>query len=102
MPKKKTSPFKFLILRLLCISIFRFSSIRNLAKRLLVKYLITEPRLWPIWNVRVIKLGEDLKIIDQSDFKSGFNKVKLTGPFTPIHMASQGYWQVQDEFQDAS
>ena len=97
MPKKLTSPFKFLVLRILCLTFFRFSSIREFTKRLLVKYLITKPKPWRIWNVREILLGENLKIIDQCDSKRGYEKVEVKNPFVPIHMASQGYWQIQDE-----
>jgi len=97
MPKKLSSPLKFLVLRFLCFTVFRSSRIREFTKRLLVKYLITKPKPWPIWNVREILLGENLKIIDQCDLKVGYNKLVVKDPFVPIHMASQGYWQIQDE-----
>jgi len=97
MPKKLTSPLKFLVLRIFCFTVFRSSRIREFTKRLLVKYLITKPKPWPIWNVREILLGENLKIIDQCDLKVGYNKLVVKDPFVPIHMASQGYWQIQDE-----
>ncbi|MBT5717791.1 MAG: hypothetical protein HOI70_12855, partial [Opitutae bacterium] len=97
MPKKLSSPLKFLVLRILCFTVFRSSSIREFTKRLLVKYLITKPKPWPIWNVREILLGENLKIIDQCDLKVGYNKLLVKDPFVPIHMASKGYWQIQDE-----
>ena len=97
MPKKLTRPFEFLILRMLCFSIFRFTIFREFTKRLLVKYLITKPKLWPIWNEREILLGKNLEIIDHCDDKLGFRKVDIKEPFVPIHMASQGYWQLQDE-----
>jgi hypothetical protein len=97
MPKKLTSPLKFLVLRIFCFTVFRSSRIREFTKRLLVKYLITKPKPWPIWNVREIILGGNLKIIDQCDLKVGYNKLVVKDPFVPIHMASQGYWQIQDE-----
>ena len=97
MPKKLSSPLKFLVLRFLCFTVFRSSRIREFTKRLLVKYLITKPKPWPIWNEREILLGENLKIIDQCDSKRGYEKVEVKNPFVPIHMASQGYWQIQDE-----
>jgi len=97
MPKKLTSPLKFLVLRIFCFTVFRSSRIREFTKRLLVKYLITKPKPWPIWNEREILLGENLKIIDQCDLKVGYNKLVVKDPFVPIHMASQGYWQIQDE-----
>ena len=97
MPKKLTFPFKFLILRILCLSIFRISCLREITKALLVKYLITNPKLWRIWNERKILLGENLKIIDLLDSVDGYRKVDNNEPFVPIHMASQGYWHLQDE-----
>lgn len=99
MPKRLTTPFQFLILRILCLSFFRFSIIREFIKKALVNYLITQPKLWPAWNVRKIQLGRDLEIIDQSKMTSGFQKIDLKSPFISIHMASQGYWQIQDELK---
>ena len=97
MPKRLTTLSKFLILRILCISVFRFSNFRELVKILLVKYLITKPKLWPFWNVRKIQMGNNLKISDQCTLKSGYVKSSSSLPFVPFHMASQGYWQIQDE-----
>jgi hypothetical protein len=93
MPKKLTSPLKFLVLRVLCFTVFRSSCIREFAKCFLVKYLITKPKIWPILNERKILLGENLKITDQCDLKVGYSKLIVKYPFVPIHMASQGYWQ---------
>ena len=97
MSKKTISPAKFLILRILCLTVFRFSLIREFVKRKLVKYLITKPKLWPIWNTREIYLGKDLSIEDEHEVPIGYKRLKQTCPFVPIHMASKGYWQVQDE-----
>jgi len=60
----------------------------------MVKYLITSPKLWSIWNERKIVLGEDLKVTDYPHLRKGFEKVDIKDPFVPIHMASQGYWQI--------
>jgi hypothetical protein len=97
MPKKLSSPFKFLILRIFCLTIFRSASIREYTKSILVKYLITKPKKWPISNKREISFGKELAIMDNHVEVSGFNKLNLRYPFVPIHMASKGYWQVQDE-----
>lgn len=97
MPKKLSSPFKFLILRIFCLTIFRSASIREYTKGILVKYLITKPKKWPISNKREILFGKELAIIDRHEEVSGFNKLNARYPFVPIHMASKGYWQVQDE-----
>ncbi len=97
MPKKLTLPLKFFILRILCFTIFRFSKTREFTKRLLVKYLITKPKFWRIWNEREILLGKNLEINDHQEPGSDYKKVELHDPFVPIHMASQGYWQINDE-----
>jgi UDP-N-acetylmuramyl pentapeptide phosphotransferase/UDP-N-acetylglucosamine-1-phosphate transferase len=41
--------------------------------------------------------GENLKIIDQCGLKVRHNKLVVTYPFVPMHMASKGYWQINDE-----
>ena len=97
MPKKLATPFKFLVLRIFCLTIFRFSSIRELTKCLLVKYLITKPKRWPIWNEREIYFGDNLTIEDMHEIPRGYKKLEIDFPFVPIHMASKGYWQIQDE-----
>ena len=97
MPKKLSSPVEFLILRILCLTVFRFSSIREFVKRMLVASLITKPKLWPIWNKREIYFGKDLRIEDVHEMPRGYKSLKQTCPFVTIHMASKGYWQVQDE-----
>lgn len=97
MPKRLTTPFKFLILRTLCFSFFRFYNFRESVKKFLVKYLISKPKLWPIWNEREIILGEDLEIVDCCKLKKRYQKISLNEDFVSIHMASQGYWQIQDE-----
>ena len=97
MPKKLPSPLQFLFLRLCCITIFRSSLIRELTKRFLVKYLITKPKKWPFWNEREIILGKSLEIQDKHQEVKGFTKLETSKPFVAIHMASKGYWQIQDE-----
>ena len=97
MPKRLPTPFQFLVLRMLCFSVFRFSTIREFIKRTLVKLLITKPKLWPIFNIRKIELGRNIKIHDSCRLRSGYKKISGLKAFVPIHMASQGYWQIQDE-----
>ena len=97
MIKKLTSPFKFLLLRILCFTLFHNSYLREFTKKILVRYLITKPKIWGIWNEREIRLGRNLEIADKFDFKAGYKKTEINQPFVPIHMASQGYWQLKDE-----
>lgn len=97
MPKSLPSPAQYLVLRLLCVSLFRLSFFREWAKSFLVKFLITGKRSWDISNSRRIVLGPDVQITDTFDLPPHIERVMGTGPFLAIHMASQGYWQMQDE-----
>ena len=97
MPKTSPTTFQFLFLRLLSITLFRFAVVREWFKQRLVKFLMTSQKIWPLTNVRTICLGEDLQFEDEIDMPDGYSKVENVQNFVPIHMASQGYWQIQDE-----
>jgi hypothetical protein len=97
MPKQLPGPFQFVLLRVLCLTVFRFVGLREWVKRRLVGLLITRRKFWPVVNKRIIYLGEDLKIEDKTEKSDDYEKVEYSGIFVPIHMASQGYWQRQDE-----
>jgi hypothetical protein len=71
--------------------------VRELVKQLLVRLLITGSQRWPIRNTRRINLGPDLTIQDECPLPAGYEQMNNPGPFVAIHMASQGYWQIQDE-----
>lgn len=97
MPKQLPTPFQFLLLRLLCLTLFRLRPLREWVKRLLVRLLITRRQRWPVRNVRQIRLGPVLTVSDKLITATGYRAVPDPGPFVAIHMASQGYWQRQDE-----
>jgi len=97
MPKRLPTPAQFVVLRLLCLSVFRVRRVREWAKQLLVQLLITRRESWPAGNVRRIRLGHDLAIEDETTLPRGYERIDDPGAFVSIHMASQGYWQVQDE-----
>jgi hypothetical protein len=97
MPKRLPTPLQFLALRILCLSVFRWRYVRERAKVLLVGWLITRQRAWPVTNVRHIHLGPDLRVADATRLARGYHRVDPRGSFVSIHMASQGYWQIQDE-----
>ena len=101
MNKRLPSPANFLLLRLLCCTVFRIRSLREWTKRMLVRLLITGKNTWPIENTREILLGEELAINDATILPEGYERVTIPGPFVAIHMASQGYWQIQDEEEKA-
>ena len=97
MPKRSPEPWQFLLIRIMCASIFRYSKLREFFKQVLVRLLITDGVTWPLKNRRIIKYGKSLSIIDQLESKSGYKAIDGIAEFVPIHMASQGYWQRQDE-----
>lgn len=97
MPKNTPSPIQFLILRIMSITFFHSSYIRELVKRFLVKFLITRKSIWPCSNQRIIILGKKLIIDDKTNLSPGFKIMTDFNYFVPIHMASKGYWQIQDE-----
>lgn len=97
MARRLPGPWSFLVLRIFCISIFRFRPIREWVKRLLARILITNTKSWPASNRRTIKLGVTLTIADEHSLPDGYKVQDEYRDFVAIHMASQGYWQIQDE-----
>ena len=97
MNKRLPKPWEFMVLRLLCCTLFRSFIIREWIKSILVKLLITGKKTWPIENTREIRLVEELVINDTMTLPEGYERIKIKGPFVAIHMSSQGYWQIQDE-----
>jgi hypothetical protein len=97
MPKRLPTPIDFIILRILGMTVFRFSALREWFKRMLVRLLMKSPRKWPITNHRRISLGSRINIQDVCDLPKGYVSCTPPGPFVAIHMASQSYWQRQDE-----
>jgi len=95
--RRLPTPFQFIILRILNLTIMRNYGARDMVKQFLVKFLITGKMKHLGINRRVIKLGKDLQIGDTPTLPPGMNALHQTKPFSAIHMASQGYWQIQDE-----
>jgi hypothetical protein len=97
MPKQLPKPWQFMLLRLMGLTVFRFPAFREWVKRRLVRLLITGGKSWPVGSRRTIKLGRDLEVQDHLSRHSGYEILHGISSFVPIHMASQGYWQLQDE-----
>lgn len=97
MPKQRPGPWQFLVLRLMCVTIFRLPVLREWVKQLLVRFLITGSAPWPLKNRRTLRFGKGLAIHDETELRPGYEVVEAVHSFVPIHMASQGYWQRQDE-----
>ncbi len=98
MRQQLPSPLQFIVLRLLNITLMRSLTLGNWVKKFLVRLLITGKKTVALSNQRTIHLGERLTITDvwQGEAK-GFTRLELKQPFSAIHMASQGYWQTQDD-----
>ncbi|QWE00778.1 hypothetical protein FD967_01670 [Polynucleobacter sp. JS-Mosq-20-D10] len=97
MPKGVQNPYKFICLRLLCITLFKSRALREVAKLILVRMLITSKDKWEVVNKRTIILGEKLKLTNNFIKPNDYEVLKTPGYFIAIHMASKGYWQAQDE-----
>ena len=96
-PKRLPSVAQFALLRVLALTLFRSRGVRERAKRRLVRMLVTGGRPWRDFVVRTVHLGEELRVVDDVRLTAGHSRLPVSGTFTSIHMASQGYWQVQDE-----
>jgi hypothetical protein len=97
MPRRLPTPAQFLLLRLLCLTVFRVTAWREWVKRRLVRMLVARQTHWPARNQRRVHLGTDLEVDDELRLPRGYERFVRPGAFVPVHMASQGYWQLQDE-----
>lgn len=89
------SPFKFIVLRILSLTFFRSTFLGNWVKRLMAKLLMSEGKTVKGRVRRTI----DLQSGTSSDVILDGDAVLIENPrsFSPLHMASQGYWQVSDD-----
>ena len=72
--------------------------INNLVKKFLVWLLFKRKRISKVVNQRTIMFGEKFIIADELLNKpSNWQKLKIDMPFVATQMASQGYWQKQDD-----
>ncbi len=97
MPKQLSKPIDFMILRGLSLTFFRIPPFRERIKKILVYLLITRKKKWPSVNLRKITFGYDLTVEDTLKAPPTFTLIEDQKYFVSIHMASQGYWQIQDE-----
>lgn len=94
---ERMTPAKLIILRILCLTAFRSRRILEFVKRRLVRRLITGQRREGTLNRRTITLGHDLSISDEFVSSTRLTRIKPSGLFSAIHMASSGYWQAGDD-----
>lgn len=89
-------PWRFLVLRALNVTLMRIPMLSEIVKRALVRLLISGKRPSMGRNTRTIKLGADLDIDDVVESPM-LRMRRVLRPFSVIHMASQGYWQLGDD-----
>ena len=89
------TPFKMVILRILCLTLMRFRFSNSLVKKLLVKLLINPPFKSVALARRTISLPEFLVTDEWLENPLELEFMSLQD-FQAIHMASQGYWQLGD------
>ena len=66
-------------------------------KKILVNLFITNKKISNLKNIRTISLGENISFNDKQNGLSKSDIIIKGQIFYAIHMASQGYWQIQDE-----
>jgi hypothetical protein len=96
MPRSQPTPFQFIILRLLNLTVMRSIFLGNLVKRFLVMLLIRGGRRIPFTLARTVRFEEDQVVV--GDELRGMNRLKLNWleygrPFVSIHMASARYYE---------
>ena len=93
-------PLKFICLRILTLTLMRNRTLNKLIKKMLVWLLINRKRSAKVINHRKICLGKNFMITDEIVGSSvGWSQEENKGPFAATHMASQGYWQQQDDLK---
>lgn len=91
-------PWQFALLRIACGSVLRIPRLNALLKKLLVHFLITGKTRSHVQVQRTIACDESSAITDSfTGPESRYRLVADRAPFSAIHMASQGYWQIQDD-----
>jgi len=94
------TPLKFIILRVLSLTVFRIKIIREVIKKYLVKLLIIGKKPLGIVVNRTIKIddnGVQFKDEVKPPHDKKFEPISIMKEYSTIHMASRGYWQIQDD-----
>ena len=86
------SPFQFMILRFLAITVFRSNKLGNMFKRAVVKLLMTGKNKVSGRVRRKFDFNEnEIRVSETIKRPNGFPNVQHGGKFKSIHMASSGY-----------
>jgi len=90
-----TTPFRFISLRALNLTVMRSIALGNFVKKLLVRLLIDPEQPVPMKLRRTVTMKEDTVTIDDEITKSGpaaVTRLETGRPFVSIHMASARYF----------
>jgi hypothetical protein len=100
MRHQRPTSLKFIVLRLMNLTVMRSMWLGNLVKQLLVRLLITggrplksRVRRTIMWNTNGPKITDEWLLAKSEQL----TPVDVGGDFSAIHMASKGYWQRQDD-----
>lgn len=91
------SPFQFIVLRSLCLTVMHNPLLLKLIKKILVRMLITGKKSLPVQNRRTIVFNRLVEHSDEILSKVGtmekYEVIKTEVVYRAYHMASSGYWQ---------
>lgn len=90
------TPLRFIVLRILSLSVFRSVKLGNVVKVFLAKYLVNRKDTSVGKCTRTLRLASNC--MHEDKVTEGIRPIEVNG-FRPIHMASQGYWQAADDRQ---
>lgn len=93
------TPLKFLVLRVLSLTLFRSIQIGKRIRRMIVAQLITERAEGPFTTERSIQFGPESIVIEDLVTRKGravVNKARATRGFQPFHMGSARYFHPRD------
>lgn len=94
---ERPTVMQFIALRLLALTIFRLRPLTEFLKRYLVRRLITGQLKAGVSNARTIVLDDAVDVTDRQKPEGRLCLEHVGRPYSVIHMASAGYWQVQDD-----
>lgn len=89
------TPFKFVVLRVLSLTVFRWLALGNWVKRTLARVLMQETGK-VVGQVRR-QIDLDAGTVTDEITAGTAQLIEDTRQFSPKHMASQGYWQTRDD-----
>jgi hypothetical protein len=94
LPRSSPTPFLFLILRFMNLTVMRSIRLGNWIKKQLVHLAITKKRRVPLKLTRTVKFGmETVTVTDKIQGALKLRWLEYSRPFVAIHMASARYFE---------